>query len=473
VNFTLTLGEQDFASWTQADTDALIAAIKAETGAAQVNITIESGSVKAVVDVVLPSGSDQAAKDAVLAKVDTVPKLNAILAASPSATLQTAAGQNNTATTPVVKTVQITSELVGSSVVGGNVIFDILGAYQAIQWKSGGNWITLASPFPTSAFGEVDGAQTIEFRLLSPDSSVLGIPASISVAFPTLGPTLMYHWLMDGDLNDSGPLGTHLDESITGANPNAIFTTVEGRQGLQSYNYDGWGTNLRIPFDRSKFTSGITYMLWVRKQSATNQTGDQAWYVEDIRAGFMLDKTDPDNPGSYTNKFHDPDNMPDGVYTGHWGNWGSHWDDIYTEIPDDWNNNSIRLFPFASTFPGYYASGPTKPTSGTVNFGVANDGGAKGQPVWHHLAVTVELADGKRKHSYYSNGVLTTYWCHDDAETELPDADGIRIFFNDEPLWHLQNIYGPSYTGEAGVYSDIRLYAGALTEAEVNAVYTA
>jgi hypothetical protein len=184
VNFTLTLGEQDFYAWTQADTDALIAAIKAETGAAQVNITIESGSVKAVVDVVLPSGSDQAAKDAVLAKVDTVPKLNAILAASPNATLQTAASQNNTATAPVQQSVSVQPQILSSGVSGENIVFDILGAYNALQWKTGESWVTLAAPFPISLFGGLEGAQSIEFRLISPDSTVLGIPATLSISFP-------------------------------------------------------------------------------------------------------------------------------------------------------------------------------------------------------------------------------------------------------------------------------------------------
>ena len=185
VNFTLTLGEQDYSAWTQADTDALVAALKAETGAAQVNVTIQEGSVKAVCDFVLSSSaSDQATKDALVAKIDTVTKVNTILAASSSVKLQTAATQNNSSTVPTIQTVTAKPELLSTSVVGDNLVFEILGAYNAIQWKTGGNWVTLPSPFATSLFGGLEGTHDIEFRLISPDSSVLGIPATISVSFP-------------------------------------------------------------------------------------------------------------------------------------------------------------------------------------------------------------------------------------------------------------------------------------------------
>ena len=202
VNFTLTLGEQDFSAWTQADTDALIAALKAETGAAQVNITIEEGSVKAVCDFVLSSGADQAAKDAVVAKIDTVEKVNAVMAASPSATLQTAATQNNTATTPIIETVTAVPELLSVVVAGGNVAFSILGAYQAIQWKSGSDWITLSPPFLASAFGALEGSQTIEFRLLDPQSIPLTIPKTLTVTFVNI-PNIDNAYSFNNTLNDS------------------------------------------------------------------------------------------------------------------------------------------------------------------------------------------------------------------------------------------------------------------------------
>ncbi len=201
INFILTLSEQDFSEWTTEDTNALIDIITQETGAQQVIITIEEGSVKASVEMVIGNNVDDTTMNTFLEKVDTVQKLNTILAGSTHTKLQTCASQNNSIETPTFVPVRVTIPQIISVSIDDTVTVDTIGKYEYFEWKSNGQWIRLPSPILPTNFGDLEGDHSIEFRFLNPQSLTLK-EQTFNITFPQKIPNINHAYSFNNTLND-------------------------------------------------------------------------------------------------------------------------------------------------------------------------------------------------------------------------------------------------------------------------------
>tara|TARA_Y100000591_G_C21840677_1_gene705426 strand:+ start:1192 stop:2589 length:1398 start_codon:yes stop_codon:yes gene_type:complete len=261
VKFTLTLSEQDFSAWTTEDTNALIDVITQETGAQQVIITIEEGSVKISVEMVIGNNVDDITMNTFLEKVDTVEKLNTILAGSTHTKLQTSASQNNSLRTPTIVPVKVTLPQLISLSIDDTVTVDIIGRYEYFEWKSNGQWIRLPSPILPTNFGDLEGDHSIQFRFLNPQSMTLK-EQTFNVTFPQKMPHIYASYSFDGDLNSS--VGNyHLPTEWTGWN-DSEYQFVAGRNGKQCLKMRGVSAGLNTLFADNFPKSSMSWSVWIK-----------------------------------------------------------------------------------------------------------------------------------------------------------------------------------------------------------------